>query len=183
MTVLSDVDLARLYPGSNPGPASIDLHLGGTLLVWPDYVVRDPRTDQSWCWRQVPLVEGTDGRTWTLRPGRRYLAATRETVTVRPDLAAQVAARSSWGRDGLAVICGPAGWVDPGFSGALTLELSVVGSPLVIWPGARVCQLVFLALSSPAERPYVGKYQLDDGPTPSRAHLDAGAPQPEEVPA
>lgn len=168
MSVLSDRDLIRTWPGCKPGPASVDLHLGETLRVWPDYVVRDPRTDQSDQWRDVPLFDGV----WTIKPGLRYLATTLERVRIPDNLAGQIAARSSWGRDGLAVICGPAGWIDPGFNGRITLELSVVGSPLVIWPGAAACQLVVMELSTLAMQPYSGRYQGDLTATPSRFHQD-----------
>lgn len=175
MTVLSDQDLARIWPKVTPGPASIDLHIGETLLIWPDYVMRDPRFDQGKLWRPVDLdtYEAGEPRTvWIMKPGRRYLATTRERITMPADLAGQIDARSSWGRDGLAVICGPAGWLDPGYSGRPTLELSVVGSDLVIWPGARVAQLIVHRLESPALKPYAGRYQNDDAPTPSRHHVE-----------
>lgn len=170
--ILSDGDLERVWPGVSAQPASIDLHLGDRVLWWPEWVTRDPRADQSDQWRVLPISAGL----WTLRPGLRYLAATRERVALPDDLVGLVAARSSWGRDGLAVIQGPAGVVDPGWSGRLTLELSVVGSPLVVWPGARVAQLLVARLETPARRPYRGKYQGDDGVVPSRTHLDGDVP-------
>lgn len=166
--ILSDVDLERVWPGIMAQPASVDLHLGDELRYWPDWITRDPRTDQSDQWRQQTPIMGA----WTLRPGVRYLAATRERITMPADLVALVSARSSWGRDGLAVIQGPAGLVDPGWSGRLTLEMSVVGSPLIVWPGARVAQLVVLRMTTPARRPYSGKYQGDQGAVPSRTHRD-----------
>lgn len=173
MTVLSDIALRDLYPAFHgaTGPASIDLHLGDALLYWPDYIIRDPRTDQSDRWKTVS-VYGTeeDDRVWMLKPGYRYLAATAERLAIPSDHAGQVAARSSWGRDGLAVICGPAGYLDPGFVGHITLELSVIGSDLVIWPGAAVAQLVMHRLDQPCERAYEGRYQDQEGPTPSRLH-------------
>lgn len=172
MVVLSDADLKRLYPfAQNIGPASIDLCIGHELSVWPSWVVRDPRIDQSDRWRKVETVEN-NGPTWTLHPGHRYLSATMQRVQIPSGYAAQVSARSSWGRDGLSVIIGPAGWVDPGWDGVLTLELTVTGSPLVLWPGAMVCQLVLLALSSPPKRAYSGRYQGDQDAAPSRLYQD-----------
>lgn len=170
MSVLSDRTLRLVYPDSDPGPASIDLHLGDTLSYWPHWIVRDPRTDQSDQWR--PVRHDTDLDGWVLVPGVRYLAATREWITMRPDTAGQIAARSSFGRDGLSVICGPAGFIDPGFEGHIVLELSVIGSQLVLWPGARVAQLVVTRLTTPAERPYSGRYMGQEGVTPSRFHTD-----------
>ncbi len=118
-----------------------------------------------------------DELVWVLKPGHRYLAATKERLKIRTDIAGEIGARSSWGRDGLAVIQGPAGWIDPGFEGNPTLELSVVGSPLVLWPGARICQLILHELSSPCLRPYGhpdrdSKYQGDTMATPSRSYQD-----------
>lgn len=166
MSVLSDSALAALFPGYHGaiGPASVDLHLGDTLLWWPDWLRRNPRIDQHAIWKPVTLTS----EVWVLRPGVRYLAATRERIAIPVNLAGQIAARSSWGRDGLSVIQGPAGWIDPGFIGHPTLELSVIGSDLEVWPGAAICQLVLHTLSSACERPYSGKYQSDAAPTPSR---------------
>lgn len=169
MSVLSDVSLRAVYPDAeHVGPSSIDLHLGDTLLWWPDWVRRDPRIDQALAWREEHLSDGV----WTLRPGTRYLADTRERVEIRPDCCGQIAARSSWGRDGLAVIQGPAGYLDAGFTGTVTLELSVVGSDLVVWPGARVAQLIVFRMTTPALAPYQGKYVGQSAPTPSRLHTE-----------
>lgn len=179
MSVYSDHDLSDLYPEyrGTIGPASIDLHVGSALFAWPQDVARDPRTDQSDAWRSVPLRYGQFGGDpvpphWVLEPGVRYLAATRERVRIPDDAAGQIGARSSWGRDGLAVIQGPAGWLDPGYVGNPTLELSVVGSHLVLWPGAAICQLILFRLTSPCVTPYRGKYREDADPTPSRLHLE-----------
>lgn len=183
MPVLSDRHLSDLYPQFRGaiGPASIDLHVGETLTVWPRWILRDPRVDQSGLWKSVPLEplldsegEPVDEPCWTLQPGLRYLATTREHLRIPDDMAGQLSARSSWGRDGLAVICGPAGWLDPGFSGVVVLELSVIGSELVIWPGASVCQLILHQLTSACDRPYQGRYQNQSDVTPSRLHLDRG---------
>lgn len=175
MTLLSDRDLIALFPAYHGaiGPASIDLHLGSTLLYWPDWIKRTPRIDQRKAWKPVGLV----GESWTLKPGIRYLAATAEKLTIPVNMAGQISARSSWGRDGLAVICGPAGFLDPGFRGNPTLELSVIGSDLEVWPGAAICQLIMHMLSSACERPYSdpsrrSKYQGDSAPTPSRSYRE-----------
>ena len=176
--MLSDVDIALVWPRyKGPmNPASVNLHLGDTLLVWPNDIVRDPRLDQRDRWKPVELSDGT----WTLEPGIRYLGATQELLSLPNDIAGVVCARSSWGRDGLAVIQGPAGFVDPGWRGHLTLELSVVGSDLIVWPGAAVCQIVFHQLTSLVERPYGhpsrgSKYHGDLVPTPSRLHQEVAS--------
>ncbi len=179
MPVLSDPCLSELYPEyrGDVGPASIDLHLGSVLWFWPDNVLRDPRQDQSSMWERATLLGGSEDAHWILTPGVRFLAATRERIRIPDDCAGQIGARSSWARDGLSVIQGPAGYLDPGYCGSPTLELSVIGSDLVIWPGAGIAQLILHRLTSPAERPYghpsrLSKYQGDDEPTPSRLHLE-----------
>lgn len=163
-------------------PASIDLTLGDSLLVWPRYVTRDPRLDQAAYWHPAPIDEcwiadaagnGATTRSWILKPGLRYLGVTEQEIRLPADLAGQLSARSSWGRDGLDVIQGPAGWVDPGWTGRLTLELSVTGSPLAIWPGAPCLQLVLYQLAEAACRPYghkerASRYQGDRAATPAR---------------
>jgi dCTP deaminase len=174
--ILSDQSLAEIWPDSpHIGPASINLHIGSVLWVWPAAHRRDPRIDQSDLWQRVPF-EMAD-RVWVLRPGWRYLAATRERIKINSDLAGQIVARSSWGRDGLAVICGPAGFLDPGYLGNPTLELSVIGSELVVWPGAAICQLILHQLTERCDRPYghpdrESKYFGDSEPTPSRLHAE-----------
>lgn len=168
--IASDRTLRSMYPANDHiQGASIDVHLGDSLLVWPHWEKRDPRIDQSHLWQSVELYNGV----WVMHPGRRYLSATDETIRVPSDMAVAVSGRSSWGRDGLEVHR-QAGWLDPGFLGTVTLELSVVGSDLVIWPGARVAQLVFHRLDHEALHGYAGKYQNQQAPTPSRSHLDAG---------
>lgn len=172
MSVMSDRTLRAMYPtNEHIQSASIDVHLGDTLLVWPHWERRDPRIDQSHLWQAVDIYNGV----WVMHPGRRYLAATEETVKVPPDMAVEVTGRSSWGRDGLEVHR-QAGWLDPGFLGTVTLELSVVGSELVLWPGARVAQLVFHTLDHEVLQGYVGKYAGQQAPTPSRSHLDVAVP-------
>lgn len=174
MSVLSDHSLRLLYPDAESvGPASIDLHLGDTLLWWPDWITRDPRVDQSGSWRELTTSYAIgDDWAWVLEPGTRYLGVTRERIEIRPDCAGQIGARSSWGRDGLAVIQGPAGWCDPGYEGHPTLELSVIGSRLIVWPGAAICQLIIHRLTTPCEQPYRGRYQGDAEPVSSRLHLE-----------
>lgn len=174
MTVLSDRNLRNLWPDSRHiGPASIDLHIGSTLLYWPDWVLRDPRTDQSNVWKQADLLCIGPGSAWRLKPNIRYIATTRERIAIPNDCAGQISARSSWGRDGLNVICGPAGWCDPGYVGNPTLELSVVGSELVLWPGASIAQLIVHRLETECLQPYKGKYQGDQTPVPSRMFQEA----------
>ncbi len=112
-----------------------------------------------------------------LHPGEFVLGSTFESVTLPDDLAGRLEGKSSLGRLGL-LTHSTAGFIDPGFTGHITLELSNVANlPITLWPGMKIGQLCLFRLSSPAERPYgsagVGsRYQGQRGPTPSRAHLN-----------
>ena len=110
-----------------------------------------------------------------LHPGEFVLGSTFEAISLPDDLAGRLEGKSSLGRLGL-LTHSTAGFIDPGFSGHITLELSNVANlPITLWPGMKIGQLCLFRLSSPAERPYgsegVGsRYQGQRGPTPSRAH-------------
>ena len=110
-----------------------------------------------------------------LEPGEFVLTQTLERVCLPDDLVARVEGRSSIGRLGV-VVHVTAGFVDPGFCGRITLEMvNLGGVPVVLYPGMRVCQLVFEELNAPAVEPYSGvrnKYQHQDYPTPSRIIFD-----------
>lgn len=129
-------------------PASLDVRIGAELL--------HPETGEKWISDSLRL-----------EPGQRYLAETVETFDLPNDIAAQVAGRSTIGRRGI-IVHKTAGWIDPGFSGTITLELMNLGStPKTIEAGDRVAQLVFFPLDTPS-RGYDGKYQNQTGPTQSR---------------
>lgn len=180
--LLSDVDLTRAvgarrliidpYEPALTQPSSIDVRLDRHLLVWPDGGVIDPAVDNP----MIPVDIAGHGGTYTLGPGQMALASTVEHVTLAADLAARVEGRSSMGRLGLAAHV-TAGFIDPGFSGHITLELvNHAPRPLVLHAGMRVGQLCVFQLSSPARWPYgataVGShYQGQRGPTGSRAHI------------
>ncbi len=112
-----------------------------------------------------------------LHPGEFALGSIFEVVTLPDDIAARVEGKSSLGRLGL-LTHATAGFIDPGFSGHVTLELSNVATlPIKLWPGMKIGQLCFFRLSSPAEHPYGSAqhgshYQGQRGPTPSRSHLN-----------
>ena len=105
------------------------------------------------------------------------LGSTLEVVRLGDDVVARLEGKSSLGRLGL-LIHSTAGFVDPGFEGHLTLELSNVATlPIAIYPGMRIGQLSFYELTTPAEHPYGSeqagsKYQAQRGPTPSRVFED-----------
>ena len=187
--ILSDRDLrARLEAGdividplAEPElqiqPASIDLRLGNTFIVYklPHMPVIDSRDPQS-VEILTDTVEIPDGDAFILHPGEFALGTTVEWVKVPPDLVARVEGRSSIGR--LAVVVhATAGFVDPGFDGRITLELANLGRVgVMLYPGMRISQLVFHTMTSPAERPYGpargSKYQGQTGPVASRIGRD-----------
>jgi dCTP deaminase len=155
-------------------PSSVDLHVDRFFRTfhnarYPYIDVKKPMEDLT------ELVEVAEGEAFILHPGEFVLGSTREYVRLPDDLVARLEGKSSLGRLGL-LIHSTAGYVDPGFEGHLTLELSNVANlPITIYPGMKIGQISFFSLSSAAENPYgsgaVGsKYQGQRGPTPSRYH-------------
>lgn len=187
--ILSDRDLRlRLESGDivvdpldDPGvqiqPASIDLRLAAKFVVYrlPHLPCIDPR-DATSLEQYTDEVDIAEGDGFILQPGEFVLGSTFERVRVPTDLVARVEGRSSIGR--LAVVVhATAGFIDPGFEGRVTLELSNLGRCAVkLYPGMRISQIVFHTLTSPAERPYGpargSKYQGQQGPVPSRISRD-----------
>ncbi|BEH02378.1 MAG: dCTP deaminase [Propionibacteriaceae bacterium] len=156
-------------------PASIDVRLDRYFRIFENhrYDAIDPAADQSELTRMV----SPDGdEPFVLHPGEFALGATYEYVTLPDDIAARLEGKSSLGRLGL-LTHSTAGFIDPGFSGHVTLELSNMATlPIKLYPGMKVGQLCFFQLSSPAAHPYgsagVGShYQGQRGPTASRSHL------------
>jgi dCTP deaminase len=153
-------------------PSSVDVHLDRVFRVFRNHSARciDVREDQEGL---TELVEVPPGDAFMLHPGEFVLGATLERVALPSDLVARLEGKSSLARLGL-LIHSTAGFVDAGFDGHLTLELSNVATlPITLYPTMAVGQLSFLAMTTPAERPYgsaeVGsKYQHQQGPTPSR---------------
>ena len=146
------------------GPASVDLRLGDTFL--------SPRATQGIFSMSEPVnYEEVRGAEFVV-PGHGFvLATTCEVVRLPDDLTAFVEGRSSVGRLGLFIQ--NAGWVDPGFEGAITLELyNANAAAMRIEAGRRICQLVIAQADGVVERPYRGKYQGQRVTTGSRAYLD-----------
>jgi len=157
-------------------PSSVDLRLDRLFRVFkktdrPHIDVREPCDDCT------ELITVDEGKPFIIRPGEFVLANTLETITLPDDLVARLDGRSSLGRLGL-LVHATAGYVDPGWSGKLTLELSNVSPmPIAIYCGMKICQISFLRLSTPVDRPYGSpglgsKYQGQQEPTPSRIHQD-----------
>ena len=158
-------------------PASVDVHLDRKLLVFktwhhPFYIdVKQNLDDLN------EVVEIKDDSPFFLNPGEFVLASTLESITLPDDIVGRLEGKSSLGRIGL-LIHSTAGYVDPGWRGHLTLELSNVAKlPITLYYGMRIGQVSFLRLSSPAERLYGdeglgSKYQGQVEPTASRYYKD-----------
>jgi dCTP deaminase len=157
-------------------PSSVDVRLDRWFRLFDNhkYPYIDPAADQPELTR---LVEVPSDQPFILHPGEFVLGSTYELVTLPDDIAARLEGKSSLGRLGL-LTHSTAGFVDPGFSGHVTLELSNVATlPIMLWPGMKIGQLCFIKLTSPAENPYgtgpyANRYQGQRGPTASRSHLN-----------
>ena len=180
--VLSDRTIARLlaegrieidpYDDSLLQPSSVDVRVDRYFRVfhnnrYPYIDVREPQDDLT------ELVEVEGDTPFVLHPGEFVLGSTLERIRLPDDLVARLEGKSSLGRLGL-LIHSTAGYVDPGWDGYLTLELSNVANlPITIYPGMKIGQISFFRLTSAAERPYGSKgrgskYQGQRGPTASR---------------
>ena len=157
-------------------PSSVDVRLGSQFRVFANhrYPFIDVRQHQP---DLTELVEVPAGEPFVLHPGEFVLGATLERVTLADDVVARIEGKSSLARLGL-VIHSTAGFIDAGFDGDVTLELSNVATlPILLHPGMRIAQFAFFELDRPAERPYGSgaegsKYQGQSGPTASRYHLN-----------
>jgi dCTP deaminase len=180
--ILSDRDLRALLEsgrlvvdplGHNAvQPSSIDLRVGRHFRVFVNnlYPFIDVRQQMEELTR---LVETADDQPFILHPGEFVLGTTLERVEIADDIVGRLEGKSSLGRLGL-LIHSTAGFVDPGFRGNLTLELSNVANlPITIYPGMKIGQISLFRMTSPAENPYgsgklQSKYVDQVGPTPSR---------------
>lgn len=175
--IRAEVDGGRVvlepYEPAMVQPSSVDVRLDRFFRVFENhrYPHIDPAAEQPDLTR---MVEVTSDEAFVLHPGEFVLASTFEVVTLPDDVAARIEGKSSLGRLGL-LTHSTAGFIDPGFSGHVTLELSNVATlPIMLWPGMKIGQLCFFRLSSPAEHPYGSakygsRYQGQRGPTPSRS--------------
>jgi dCTP deaminase len=154
-------------------PSSVDLRVADEFRVfrntrYPFIDVRHPMEDLT------DAVRVSRDEAFILHPGEFVLGSTLERVSLPDDLVGRIEGKSSLGRLGL-LIHSTAGFVDAGWAGHLTLELSNVANlPITIYPGMKIGQLCLFEMTSPAERPYGerGKYQGQSGPTPSKFHQD-----------
>jgi len=179
-TIREEIDSGRIvidpFEASNVQPSSIDVRVDRQFRVfhnarYPYIDVRQPMDDLT------ELVEISDDEPFILHPGEFVLGQTLERVTLPDDLVARLEGKSSLGRLGL-LIHSTAGFVDSGFSGNLTLELSNVANlPITIYHGMPIGQISFMRMDGPVDRPYGSgeagsKYQGQAEPTPSRFYLN-----------
>ena len=186
--ILSDVDIRKEiesgrieidpFDPASIQPSSIDLHVDDRFRVFANS--RYPYIDVK---KEMPglteVVEVADPDPFILHPGEFVLGSTLERIAIPDDMVARLEGKSSLGRLGL-LIHSTAGYVDPGWDGYLTLELSNVANlPITIYPGMKIGQISFFRLTTPAERPYGStearsKYQGQRGPTASRFFEEFG---------
>ena len=180
--VLSDRAIRRLVEEGRIGidpfeaalmqPSSLDVRVDRLFRVFRNsrYPYIDVKAEQE---ELTELVEVEGEEPFILHPGEFVLGSTLERVRLPDDLVARLEGKSSLGRLGL-LIHSTAGFIDPGFDGHVTLELSNVANlPITIYPGMKIGQLSFVQMSEPAEVPYGSgtlgsKYQGQRGPTPSK---------------
>jgi len=181
--LLSDLDIRSELDSGRIGldpldldmvqPSSVDVRLDRFFRLFDNHKYQhiDPAMDQPDLTR---LVEVDSTEAFVLHPGEFVLGATFEVVSLPDDVAARLEGKSSLGRLGL-LTHSTAGFIDPGFSGHVTLELSNVATlPITLWPGMKIGQLCFFRLTSAAEHPYGSekygsRYQGQRGPTASRS--------------
>ena len=157
-------------------PSSVDVRLDRYFRVFNNsqYTHIDPAQQQD---DLTTLVEPKDENPFVLHPGEFVLGSTLEIVTLPDDLAGRLEGKSSLGRLGL-LTHSTAGFIDPGFTGHITLELSNVANlPITLWPGMKIGQLCLFRLSSASQNPYGStaagsRYQGQRGPTPSRSYVN-----------
>lgn len=176
--IKTEVSLGRIqlepYDPAMVQPASVDIRLDRFFRTFENhkYQFIDPAQQQEDLTR---AVEVAPNEPFILHPGEFVLGSTYEVVTLPDDIAARVEGKSSLGRLGL-LTHATAGFVDPGFSGHVTLELSNVANlPVTLWPGMKIGQLCFIRMSSASEHPYGSgvygsRYQNQRGPTASRSY-------------
>jgi dCTP deaminase len=176
--ILAQVEAGRVrldpYDAGMVQPSSIDIRLDRHFRLFDNhkYPYIDPAEEQPELTRAFEVM---DGEPFVLHPGEFVLGSTYEGVTLPDDIAARVEGKSSLGRLGL-LTHATAGFVDPGFSGHVTLELSNVATlPIKLWPGMKIGQLCFFQLTSPSLHPYGSDatgshYQGQRGPTASRSY-------------
>jgi dCTP deaminase len=181
--LISDKDIKKLiknasieltpFDESMIQPASIDVRLDKYFRVFDNhkYTNIDPSIEQKDLTHEVKV---DSDKPFVLHPGEFVLGSTYEVVSLDATVAARLEGKSSLGRLGI-LTHSTAGFIDPGFTGHITLELSNMSTlPVLLWPGMKIGQLCFFEMSSAVENPYGSsangsRYQNQRGPTPSRS--------------
>ena len=138
--------------------SSMDMRLGNTFKLYEHsrFAILDPKKPETFA-GNMRSIEVEDGEPFIVQPGEFVLGVTQETIKVPDDLVVRVEGRSSLGRLGI-IVHSTAGFVDPGFEGTITLEISNLNRlPVALYPGMRVCQIAFEQMTSPAQTPYYKK--------------------------
>lgn len=190
MAILSDRDIKEMLDEGHIGiepledydrqiqPSSVDLRIGDEFKVF--HVIRTPYIDPKDKEEVASYMESfkvPEGEAFIIHPNEFALATTQETVKLPDDIVARVEGRSSMGRLGVTMHV-TAGYIDPGFEGKITLEISNIGAmPVALYPGQRVCQIVFETMTSPSDVPYGhpsrnSKYMNQNHPESSRIKMD-----------
>ncbi|MBR3213363.1 MAG: dCTP deaminase [Methanosphaera sp.] len=189
MAILSDVDIKKyldegkividpIEDYKQIQPSSVDLRLGdefkGFKIVTKPFIDPFDKIDLESYMESLTVEEGEP---FIIHPGEFTLATTYEYVKIPDDIVARVEGRSSMGRLGITMHV-TAGYIDPGFEGRITLEISNIGKmPVALYPGQRVCQIVFETMTSPSAKPYGhedrdSKYMRQTGPQVSKIKQD-----------
>ncbi|HIH35083.1 MAG TPA: dCTP deaminase [Methanosphaera sp.] len=189
MAILSDIDIKKyldegkieidpITDEKQIQPSSVDLRIGnefkGFKIITKPFIDPFDNTDLE---SYMETIEIKEGEPFIIHPGEFTLATTFETVKLPEDIVARVEGRSSIGRLGITMHV-TAGYIDPGFEGKITLEISNIGKmPVALYPGQRVCQIVFETMTTPSAKPYGhedrdSKYMGQTGPQVSKIKED-----------
>jgi dCTP deaminase len=153
-------------------PSSIDVKIGNLFRVFRNHTsgIIDVKQNQD---DLTELITIPEEGVFMLHPGEFVLGSTLERIAVPDDLVSRIEGKSSLGRLGL-IIHSTAGFIDAGFDGHVTLELTNIATlPITLYPGMKIGQVSFMQMTTPADNPYGkgakgSKYQGQRGPTPSR---------------
>lgn len=189
MAILSDIDIKKaldeekividpIIDEKQIQPSSVDLRIGnkfkGFKIITKPFIDPFDETDLESYMEEITIDEK---QPFIIHPGEFTLATTYETIKLPSDIVARVEGRSSIGRLGITMHV-TAGYIDPGFEGKITLEISNIGKmPVALYPGQRVCQIVFETMTSPSVKPYGhksrdSKYMNQEGPQVSKIKQD-----------
>lgn len=169
---------AKFDVAAQIGPASMDFRLGNSFKWYKEDEIEEIDPNVGVSPDDIESIVVPDGDYFVLNPGDFILGVTAETISIPRDMVARCEGRSSLGRLGL-LIHSTAGFIDPGFSGTITLEISNINTvPIRLFPGMRIGQFSFETLTGPCEKDYAekgGKYMHQTAAQESRIHQDVDA--------